>query len=480
MMDALVAHVATIAADPTLRVVVLQGAGKHFMAGGDLKTFATRLDAEPAQRQADFQLIVDRLHAAIEHVQRMPQVVICALRGAVAGFGLSLAAACDLAVAADDAYFASAYRQIGLTPDGGGTWALPRIVGLRKALEIYLLSERFDAREAQRIGLVNRVVDGAALEATVQRHGTVDRDRPGTRARQRQATVARIVWTYAIGAASRRGRELRPLRRDRRLRRGHPRVPRQKAAAVSLTASTATARSVVVVRHHPVLLARRRDIAVDLGLRCDIAVGFRPRRDVAVAVTLCTPWRALAAAWSLESLLSRRALILAATVRTALPSAVRLAEFRVLRARSAAVSGRAFVAIAARRTARNRERRAAERRRVRVALRLHFVEVVLRPLAAAVDAGVLPGPGPAGCASSRGGRSLFLCLRTRAATARRSLTGRMLALAAGNAALRRVARSMMWLRSAFRVGARGGSGVTLPLRPALAMRAPGAALVRRS
>ena len=95
----------------------------------------------------------------------MPQVVIWALRGSVAAFGMSLAAACDLAVAADDAYFASAYRQIGLTPDGGGTWALPRIVGLRKALEIYLLSERFDAREAQRIGLVNRVVDGAALEA---------------------------------------------------------------------------------------------------------------------------------------------------------------------------------------------------------------------------------------------------------------------------------------------------------------------------
>jgi 2-(1,2-epoxy-1,2-dihydrophenyl)acetyl-CoA isomerase len=167
MMDALVAQIATISADTTVRVIVLRGAGKHFMAGGDLKTFATRLDAEPAQRQADFQLIVDRLHAVIEHLQRMPQTVICALRGAVAGFGLSLAAACDLAVAADDAYFASAYRQIGLTPDGGGTWALPRIVGLRKALEIYLLSERFDAHEAQRIGLVNRVVDGAALDATV-------------------------------------------------------------------------------------------------------------------------------------------------------------------------------------------------------------------------------------------------------------------------------------------------------------------------
>jgi 2-(1,2-epoxy-1,2-dihydrophenyl)acetyl-CoA isomerase len=94
--------------------------------------------------------------------------VIGALHGAVAGFGLSLAAACDLNIAADDAYFSSAYRQIGLTPDGGGTWAMPRIVGLRKALEIYLLSERFDAHEARRIGLVNRVVEADALDATVR------------------------------------------------------------------------------------------------------------------------------------------------------------------------------------------------------------------------------------------------------------------------------------------------------------------------
>ena len=167
MMDALVAHVTALAADTTLRVVVLKGAGRHFMAGGDLKTFASRLAVEPAQRQADFQRIVERLHAAVEHLQRMPHPVIGALQGAVAGFGLSLAAACDLCIAADNAYFSSAYRQIGLTPDGGGTWSLPRIVGLRKGLEIYLLGERFDAREAQRIGLVNRVVDAAALDATV-------------------------------------------------------------------------------------------------------------------------------------------------------------------------------------------------------------------------------------------------------------------------------------------------------------------------
>lgn len=167
MMDALVEQTAALAADTTLRVVVLRGAGRHFMAGGDLRTFATRLDAEPASRRSDFERIVLRLHAAIELLHRMPHAAIAAVHGAVAGFGLSLAAACDLVVAADDAYFASAYRQIGLTPDGGGTWSLPRIVGTRKALEVYLLGERFDAHEALRIGLVNRVVAPAALDATV-------------------------------------------------------------------------------------------------------------------------------------------------------------------------------------------------------------------------------------------------------------------------------------------------------------------------
>jgi 2-(1,2-epoxy-1,2-dihydrophenyl)acetyl-CoA isomerase len=167
MMDALVACTAALAADETLRVVVLRGAGSHFMAGGDLRTFAGRVGLPPAERRDDFQRIAERIHTAIEHVHRMPHPVLCAVQGAVAGFGLSLAAACDLVVAADNAYFASAYRQVGLTPDGGGTWSLPRIVGVRKALEIHLLSERFDAHEALRIGLVNRVVARDALDATV-------------------------------------------------------------------------------------------------------------------------------------------------------------------------------------------------------------------------------------------------------------------------------------------------------------------------
>ncbi|MDE2358986.1 MAG: enoyl-CoA hydratase/isomerase family protein [Betaproteobacteria bacterium] len=167
MMDALIAHASTLSADLSLRVVVLRGAGRHFMAGGDLRTFAARLAGNREDIRCDFERIVLRVQTAIELFHRMPHAVIAAVHGAVAGFGLSIACACDLIVAADDAVFASAYRNIGLTPDGGGTWSLPRSVGMRKALEVYLLGERFGADEALRIGLVNRVVAAAGLDAAV-------------------------------------------------------------------------------------------------------------------------------------------------------------------------------------------------------------------------------------------------------------------------------------------------------------------------
>jgi 2-(1,2-epoxy-1,2-dihydrophenyl)acetyl-CoA isomerase len=165
MMDALVARTAEVAGDDSLQVVVLRGAGKHFMAGGDIRAFAGELGRSSSDRERTFQQVVDRLHPAIEHLHRMPHPVVGQVHGAVAGFGLSLMNACDLVVAADDAYFASAYRHIALTPDGGGSWSLPRLVGPRKAMEILLLSERFDAAEALRLGIVNKVVPRAELEA---------------------------------------------------------------------------------------------------------------------------------------------------------------------------------------------------------------------------------------------------------------------------------------------------------------------------
>ena len=168
LMEALVDGIAGVAGDDTVRVLVITGAGRHFMAGGDLRSFATLLDRPGAERAEVFRQLFARLHAAIETLQRMPQITIAQARGAVAGFGLSLLCACDLAVAADDAYFSAAYRHVGLSPDGGGTYALAHTVGVRKALEIMLLAERFDAGEALRLGIVNRVVPVDALDAAVR------------------------------------------------------------------------------------------------------------------------------------------------------------------------------------------------------------------------------------------------------------------------------------------------------------------------
>jgi 2-(1,2-epoxy-1,2-dihydrophenyl)acetyl-CoA isomerase len=169
LMDALVEASAELAADDTLRVVVLRGAGRHFMAGGDLRTFAGELAKPAAQRDADFRRMISRLHSAIENFHRMPHPIVARVTGAVAGFGLSLMNACDLVVASDDTYFASAYRNIGLTPDGGGSWSLPRLVGTRRAMEIFLLGERFSAQQALEWGLLNRVVPAAELDAAVAR-----------------------------------------------------------------------------------------------------------------------------------------------------------------------------------------------------------------------------------------------------------------------------------------------------------------------
>jgi 2-(1,2-epoxy-1,2-dihydrophenyl)acetyl-CoA isomerase len=172
MVEALFGHASELADDNSVRVVVLRGAGKHFMAGGDIRLFAESLQDDETSRRASFQRLVERVHASVETLARMPQPVIGRLHGAVAGFGLSLANACDLAFASDDAYFASAYLQLAVTPDGGGTYWLPRIVGARKAAEILMLGERFGAQEAQSLGLVNRVVPLAELDGAVAEAAT--------------------------------------------------------------------------------------------------------------------------------------------------------------------------------------------------------------------------------------------------------------------------------------------------------------------
>jgi 2-(1,2-epoxy-1,2-dihydrophenyl)acetyl-CoA isomerase len=150
--------------DAAVRCLVLRG-GEHFMAGGDLKWFRTLSEGRtPNENRVQFEGFIHEVHPLVVSLRRMPKPVLASVRGAVAGFGMSLMMASDLVLAADSAYFTLAYNLIGVTPDGGSTFALPRIVGEKKAMEIALLGDRFDAAEAQRLGLVNRVVPADSLE----------------------------------------------------------------------------------------------------------------------------------------------------------------------------------------------------------------------------------------------------------------------------------------------------------------------------
>ena len=155
--------------DQSARCLVIRG-GEHFMAGGDLKWFDDLVRSRPpAQNRIEFERFAGEVHTVIVSLRRMPKPVVASVRGAAAGFGMSLMMACDLVVAADSAYFSLAYSLIGASPDGGSTFALPRIVGAKKAMEIALLAERFDAATAERLGLVNRVVPASSLDEETTR-----------------------------------------------------------------------------------------------------------------------------------------------------------------------------------------------------------------------------------------------------------------------------------------------------------------------
>ena len=159
MANAFLAAVQSIAADPGVRAVVLCGNGCGFMAGGDLAT----LRADPVQGAID---ILTPLNAALQLLAQMNAPVIAQVHGAAAGAGLSLVLMADYVIAAEGTRFNLAYINLGTSCDVGASWALPRIVGVRQALEIALLGEAFTADDALRLGLVNRVVPSAELDST--------------------------------------------------------------------------------------------------------------------------------------------------------------------------------------------------------------------------------------------------------------------------------------------------------------------------
>jgi enoyl-CoA hydratase/carnithine racemase len=143
-------------------LVVLRGAGGHFSAGLDLH-WLRGLGELPAV--ADLQRGLADFQAAVLAVVRCPVPVLAVVEGTAAGFGLDLALACDLRIASRDASFTSAFARMGLIPDGGSTFTLPRLVGIGPALRLLLAGETIDAARAQAIGLVDEVAEPAALDA---------------------------------------------------------------------------------------------------------------------------------------------------------------------------------------------------------------------------------------------------------------------------------------------------------------------------
>lgn len=154
-------HVTNIASDPTIRAVVISGAGKVFCSGGDLKW----VYGCPEGYSAAFHALAARYHQVIIEIRRMPKPVIAAINGIAAGGGFSLALACDFRIMEKSAILKQAYTSNGLSIDGGGTFTLPRIVGLAKALEIAAFDKPISADQAMKWGLVTRIVeDGRAIE----------------------------------------------------------------------------------------------------------------------------------------------------------------------------------------------------------------------------------------------------------------------------------------------------------------------------
>lgn len=151
--------------DPAIRAVLIRAEGRIFCAGGDVGSFRNAGDDVPGLLKR----ITHGLHAAISRFARMDAPVVAAVGGTAAGAGLSLAAACDLVIAADNAKFTMAYTRIGLVPDGSSSWFLPRRIGIGRARDLMLRNRVIGADEALAWGLVEQVVPAAELDTEARK-----------------------------------------------------------------------------------------------------------------------------------------------------------------------------------------------------------------------------------------------------------------------------------------------------------------------
>jgi len=157
------------AADPAVRCVVLTGAGRGFCAGQDLSDPAVAPNLEPGATPTDVGNAIERHYKPLAlRIRSMPVPVLAAVNGVAAGAGANIALGCDLVIAARSASFIQAFSKIGLVPDAGGTWLLPRLVGRARALGLAMLGDKLSAEQAERLGLIWKCVDDAAFADEVQ------------------------------------------------------------------------------------------------------------------------------------------------------------------------------------------------------------------------------------------------------------------------------------------------------------------------
>jgi 2-(1,2-epoxy-1,2-dihydrophenyl)acetyl-CoA isomerase len=162
LKEELLAALARVGADPAIGAVVLTGAGRAFCAGQDLRE---RLEPGAAPLEIE---IRERYNPIILAMRRLEKPIVGAINGIAAGAGASLAFACDVRIAAEGASFLLAFARVGLVPDSGATWLLPRLVGAAKAAELALTGEALSAADAERLGLVTRVVPAESVVTEAQ------------------------------------------------------------------------------------------------------------------------------------------------------------------------------------------------------------------------------------------------------------------------------------------------------------------------
>ncbi|PHI21296.1 2-(1,2-epoxy-1,2-dihydrophenyl)acetyl-CoA isomerase [Lewinellaceae bacterium SD302] len=160
-------HLDNCAASDTVRAVVLTGAGKAFCAGQDLKEVTT------PELNPGFRKILDEHYAPIiTRLRQLPKPVVAAVNGVAAGAGANIALACDIIMADEGASFIQAFSKIGLVPDSGGTFFLPRIVGFQKAMALAMLGDKVSARDAEKMGMIYRAVPSETFTETVEKTAT--------------------------------------------------------------------------------------------------------------------------------------------------------------------------------------------------------------------------------------------------------------------------------------------------------------------